>query len=168
MLGTEDIVVGGGQSFFILPGNGDGTFQAPVLFSGGSDAGVQTLTSDFNGDGAPDLALYGPGSMGTTVFFNQGGVQVTITSSSNNLPHGSAVTFKTTVSPSFKGNATPTGSVGIKDGTTTIAVVTLTSGQSTFTTSALSTGTHSISATYYGNTSFSSGKSKALSQHVAP
>ncbi len=64
VLGTEDIVVGAGQSFFILPGNGDGTFQAPILFSGGSDAGVQAITGDFNGDGAPDLALYGPGVYG--------------------------------------------------------------------------------------------------------
>jgi hypothetical protein len=165
-LGFEDIVIGGGQSFFILPGNGDGTFQAPVLFSGGSVEPVEVLTGDFNGDGAPDLALWNQGSMGTVIFFNQSGVQVKLTSSLDPSHHGHAVTFTATVAPSFPGYALPTGTIAFKDGKTVLALAALSGGRATHSTSNLSVGTHSITATYYGSSQFHSAKSAVVAQKV--
>jgi hypothetical protein len=139
-----------------------------VLFSGGSEQPVETLTGDFNGDGAPDLALWNQGSMGTVIMFNQSGVQVKLASSLNPSHHGQAVTFTATVTPSFPGNPTPTGTIAFKDGNTVLALVALSGGQATHSTSALSVGTHSITATYYGSNQSHSAKSPVVSQKVNP
>jgi Bacterial Ig-like domain (group 3)/FG-GAP-like repeat len=166
--GIEDIVIAGGLNFFILPGNGDGTFQAPVRFAGGSGSAVNVVTGDFNGDGAPDLALYSTQSMGTTVFFNQGGAHVGLISSVHPSHQGSPVTFTAAVKPSFRGNATPTGSVEFKDGATVIATVTLSAGHALTTTNLLTLGTHSITASYSGGVNYSASTSAAISQSVIP
>ena len=42
---------------YILPGNGDGTFQTPINFGGTAQV---LAAGDFNGDGRPDLAAQGP------------------------------------------------------------------------------------------------------------
>jgi len=65
--GNLDFVVGAnpprGQSFLyqgvkLLLGNGDGTFQAPQEYLGGEgNILLPTSVGDFNGDGAPDLAV---------------------------------------------------------------------------------------------------------------
>jgi len=84
----------------------------------------------------------------------------------NNNPstEGEAVTFTASVT----GNAgTPTGTVSFKDGNTTLATIGLgPSGHATLTTTALSAGTHSITAVYSGSASFSSSASGALAQTV--
>ena len=65
--GNLDFVIGAapprGQSFLyqgirLLLGNGDGTFQAPQEYLGGQgNILLPTSVGDFNGDGAPDLAV---------------------------------------------------------------------------------------------------------------
>ena len=65
--GNLDFVVGAnpprGQSFLyqgirLLLGNGDGTFQAPQEYlAGQGNTLLPTSVADFNGDGAPDLAI---------------------------------------------------------------------------------------------------------------
>jgi FG-GAP-like repeat/Abnormal spindle-like microcephaly-assoc'd, ASPM-SPD-2-Hydin len=56
----------------VFLGNGDGTFQAPIVFKGGNyksnDPGVG-LTGDFNGDGRPDLAIGWGALIGTPTGF---------------------------------------------------------------------------------------------------
>jgi hypothetical protein len=41
----------------VLLGNGDGTFQAAQSYASGGNAAISVATSDFNGDGKPDLAV---------------------------------------------------------------------------------------------------------------
>ena len=53
-------VVGGDNTVSLLLGNGDGTFQTPMMTSVGNSLG-QIATGDFNGDGRSDLALTGFG-----------------------------------------------------------------------------------------------------------
>jgi len=48
----------------------------------------------------------------------------------------------------------PSGTVTIKDGSTTVAALALTDGAASFTTSSLAVGTHSLTATYSGDADF--------------
>ena len=74
----------------------------------------------------------------------------TLASSLNPSTYGSSVTFTSTVSPSAA-----SGTVTFKDGSTTLGTGTLSSGIATYTTSALTVGSHSITAEYAGDSSYS-------------
>ncbi len=50
--GHLDIVT---NNYTILMGNGDGTFQPPLIYTSGSNS-YRVVTGDFNGDGKPDFA----------------------------------------------------------------------------------------------------------------
>jgi hypothetical protein len=87
----------------------------------------------------------------------------TLVSSLNPSNYGQSVTFTATVTPQFSG--TVTGSIVYKDGTTVLKTVSLSVGVAKFTTSTLTHGTHTITATYNGSTSFN-GSSASLTQTV--
>ncbi len=85
-------------------------------------------------------------------------------SSANPSSFGQAITLTATVSGT---GGPPTGTVTFKNGATTLGSSTLNgSGQATFTTSSLSVGSHSITAVYSGNASFTASTSAALIQVV--
>lgn len=88
-----------------------------------------------------------------------------VTSTANPSILAASVTFAVSVTPSG-GSGTPTGTVTIKDGSTTLATQSLVNGQATFTTSSLSVGSHSITATYSGDTNFQGSTSTVLTQAV--
>ena len=86
-------------------------------------------------------------------------------SSANPSTYTQPVTFTTTVSTG--GGGTPTGTVTWKDGGATLGSSTLDgTGATAYTTSALATGTHLISAVYGGDTNHLGSTSSALSQGV--
>ncbi|HXS13631.1 MAG TPA: Ig-like domain repeat protein [Acidobacteriaceae bacterium] len=66
---------------------------------------------------------------------------------------GTAVTITATVSYPAT-SLQPSGTVTIKDGSTTIATLALVDGSASFTTSTLTAGTHSLSASYSGDANF--------------
>jgi hypothetical protein len=66
--GKLDIAVSGG-ALSVLLGNGDGTFQKPVIYS--SQLGIPIAVGDFNGDGKLDLVRGGPGNA-VSVFLGNG------------------------------------------------------------------------------------------------
>jgi FG-GAP-like repeat len=64
---NRDLVIATPQALSVLPGNGNGTFQAPV--NAGGPAGA-VVTSDLNGDGKNDLADAPLGSAEVQVLAN--------------------------------------------------------------------------------------------------
>ncbi|HEX4794927.1 MAG TPA: Ig-like domain repeat protein [Humisphaera sp.] len=91
-----------------------------------------------------------------------------LVSSQNPAAVGQAVTFTATVTPVAPGGGVPTGSVQFMDGSTSLGIFALNgSGQASFTTSALSIGSHSITASYVGDGNYNASASAALSQSVA-
>jgi hypothetical protein len=72
---------------------------------------------------------------------------VSLTASATTLNAGQAVTFTATVT----GNTPIGGSVAFKDGSATLATVSVVSGSASFTTSALAAGVHPITASYGGD-----------------
>jgi hypothetical protein len=80
---------------------------------------------------------------------------------------GQPVTFTATVAGNPAVTCKPTGTVTFKDGTTTIGTGTLNGiGQTTFTTSTLSAGSHSIKVVYGADSNFNGSTSSVLTQSV--
>ena len=124
--------------------------------------GTHSLTAVYAGN----ANFAGSTSAVLTFVTSKAASSTTIASSLNPSTHGTAVTFTATVKSSTTG--TPTGSATFKDGTVVLVTVALTSGKATFTTSTLTTGSHSITATYNGSAGFNPSTSAALTQSVNP
>src|SRR6266404_3675103 len=137
------------------------------LLSGGS-ASVTTSTLPV---GTPSIkAVYGGDSnfLGSTSkvlkqVVNKATTATALASSQNPSNFGQSVTFTASVTPQFSG--TVKGSVTFYDGTTALKTEALSGGVAKFTTSTLTSGSHSITATYNGSTSFD-GSSASLTQTV--
>jgi len=144
-------------------GNGDGTFQAPVYYAAGNEP-ISATTADFNGDGAPDLAI---GSVsGITINLNTGGTFLATTNAPNPSTLQQNVTFTTTVAASVKGQPLPSGKVTFTDGTNTLGSATLSNGQAIFTTSFSTSGQHQITPTYSGDSNFNPHTGAIVTQTV--
>jgi hypothetical protein len=145
------------------------TLGIPVTLSGGKASlststlskGTHSITATYSGD-----TNYS-GSTSSTFTQNVSliGTATSLTSSPNPSRHGQMVTFTATVTPT-SGTGTPTGTVTFLDGSTTLGSPPLNSGVATFSTSSLSTGTHSITAQYGGDTNYGGSTSAVLSQTV--
>ena len=130
--------------------------------------------ADVNGDGKPDLLVANAiacsectnGSVGVLINTSLIPTKTALTSSQNPSSLGQAVTFTATVTPLAWGG-TPTGTVSFYDGTTNIGNSNLnSSGVATLTTSTLAVGTHSMTATYNGDSNFVPSTSPVLYQVV--
>jgi hypothetical protein len=162
----------GGAS--VLLGNGDGTFQNPVSYGSGGLDSYWVAVGDMNGDGKPDLVatnfcpLTGSCTNGTVgVLINTSAFATTtsLTSSPNPSSFGQIVTFTATVTS--KGNGTPTGTVSFLDNGNSLGNSPLnSSGVASLATSALSMGSHNITATYEGDSKFATSTSPVLNQVV--
>ena len=90
----------------------------------------------------------------------------TVTSSLNPAVFGQSVIFQATVTPSG-GSGIPTGSVSFFDGATFLNTVALNSaGTASFTTSTLTAGSHSITASYSGDSNFLPSPSNTVNQTI--
>src|SRR5207247_662818 len=97
------------------------------------------------------------------------GTATGLTSSVQPSVFGQPVTFTATVAAKSTGAGTPTRPVTVADGQRTHVTGTLnSSGQAMFTTSTLTVGSHSITASYGGDTSFKEGTSPKFTQTVNP
>ncbi|HEV2425326.1 MAG TPA: FG-GAP-like repeat-containing protein [Terriglobia bacterium] len=166
--GKADLVTAnfGKKNVSVLLGNGDGTFQSAVTYSAGS--GPRAVAAiDVNGDNAPDLEV--PNDLGNnlSILLNTGGTLVNTTSSPNPSNPGQTVTFTTTVTASQTGSPTPTGSVTWTDnGANVLGTVTLSSGKASLKVSTLTSGTHTITTAYSGDTTYNPNSAPPLTQTV--
>jgi len=165
----------GSGTLGLLLGNGDGTFQTPLTYGSGGYAARSAMLADLNGDGKLDLLASNQcdinencsvlGVVGVLLNTTIEATTTALTSSQNPSNYGQAVTFIATVTAQYGG--TPAGSVSFFDGGTNIGNSNLNGGgEATLTTSTLSVGTHSITATYTGDANFASSTSPVLYQVV--
>jgi hypothetical protein len=94
---------------------------------------------------------------------NKATTTTAVASSQNPSNSGQPVTFTASVTPQFSN--TVTGRVTFYDGATALKTVSLSGGAAEFTTSTLTPGTHTITATYSGSANFI-GSSDSLTQTV--
>src|SRR5207237_9047105 len=118
------------------------------------------ITSTYCGDGS-----FTGMSVSVTQPVSTAYTPTTYTSLFRSSVFGQSVTFTATVSAVAPGAGTATGQVTFSEGSTTLGVGTLSGGVATFASSSLSVGTHTVTATYGGNSSFN-GSSGSVAQTV--
>jgi hypothetical protein len=120
--------------------------------------GTKSITAVYVGD-----SNFASSSKTMSQVVNKATTTTTLVSSLNPSQSGQSVTFTASVAPQFSG--TPGGYVTFYEGTTVLKTVYMSGGTANFTTSTLATGTHTITATYNGNSTFV-GSSASLTQTV--
>jgi hypothetical protein len=125
--------------------------------------GTHSVTASYSGNASYLSSL--SGTVSQTV--NKNSVSLTLTSATNPSTFGQAVTFTVAATPGpsggTPGTARPGGTITFTDGTSVLGNATLdTSGMATFTTNALTAGSHTITATYGGDANFSEGSSSQM------
>lgn len=124
-------------------------------------AGTHALTASYGGD-ANNNSSKSATLTQTVTTAAKTNTSATLVSSLNPSTLGQPVTFTATVSP-----ASATGTVTFLDGAASIGNLSLAAGKATFTTSGLVVGTHSITASYAGDSSNNGSTSSALIQTVS-
>ncbi len=118
-------------------------------------AGSHTLSANYSGDAT---YINSSTSIVKTILATS---SVSIASNANPTTVGQSVTFTALVTP-----ATATGTIQFLDGGTVIGTASLTSGVASFSTVSLVKGTHSIVASYSGDSASAAANSGALAQVV--
>ncbi len=121
------------------------------------NAGSQQLSAAFS---PSDTTDYNGTTVNNTINVVQAAGSVVLSASANPVNYGSSETLTATVS------SAGTGSVTFKDGSTTLQTVTLSGGTASYSTSALTTGSHSLVVAWAGDTNYLAATSSALSLTV--
>ena len=123
------------------------------LLATGSPHTVTVTYTNSDGD-----FVSGSGSMTQAVAKDR--TSLVLTSSPSRSVFGQSVLFTASVSSLAPGSGTPTGKVDFKEGTNDLTPggVTLSGGRATFSTSTLSVGQHTVTASYGGDTNFTPGQ----------
>jgi hypothetical protein len=165
---------GDGLTDLVVTNNGDSTVtmllgqQSETATQTGesvSGAGAHLVESSYPGDASRSL------SVSTTVSLAGSSLLVTTTTNLVAAPSpataGETVTLTATIAPAPTG--APLGTVNFFNGETLLGMGTVNpSGVATFSTSALPTGTDSLSAVYSGNTTSATSTSAASMETVSP
>ena len=106
-----------------------------------------------------NLAAYTVNTQDGTLTVTKASSTTTLTLGSSSIGSGQSVTFTATVASSTTG--TPTGSVSFFNGSTLLGTGALASGTATYTTTTLPSGSDSITATYGGDTNFTTSSTTA-------
>jgi hypothetical protein len=142
-----------------LNGSGVATYSTSSL-----GVGSHSITATYAGNST----FAGSTSSATTVTVTAPVLIATstkLTASATTANAGASVTFNVTVTPA-SGSGTPTGTVTFMDGTTTLAMMSLSGGAVSYSTSSLAVGAHSITAVYGGDTNYSGSTSSAVTVTV--
>ncbi|MGA5821110.1 Ig-like domain repeat protein [Kitasatospora sp. NPDC094028] len=140
-----------------LDPTGAATFTTSAL-----SVGSHPLTAVYSGD----ASFNGSSSPVDTQTVNPADTTTVLTSAPDPSAFGQPKVLTATVTAVAPGAGTPTGTVSFFDGPTLLGTATLVGGVATFTTSALSAGTHLLTAVYNGDVSFNGSTSPVDTQTV--
>jgi len=154
-----------GETVTFLEGNttigtGNTTGSVATFTTSALSLGTHSISASYAGD-----TDYLASTSGTVLQTVHQSTTTTISSSPSSSTYGQPITFTATVSPS-NGTIPDGETVTFLDGYTTIGAGTTATGVATFTASLLSVGTHSITASYSGDTNDAPSTSTVLTQVV--
>jgi hypothetical protein len=138
--------------------NGSATFNISSL-----GAGKHPVVALYSGD-----SHFGTSSSATveqTVV--KASTQVTLSSTLEPAPYGSAATLKANVKAVAPGAGTPAGTVTFREGEAVLATVQLSGANATYSLKTLPPGEHAITASYSGDANNEPGQSEPLLQTIA-
>lgn len=140
----------------------DATSKATWTLPAGQIGG-HTVTATYGGD-----SVFASSTGSSPVTVARAATTTTLVSSSNPATAGQSVTFTASVAVTAPGSGTPTGSIDfVVDGTTTTVALNA-SGSASLTTSSLSAGTHTVTASYGGDMFLLGSTAATLSQRIDP
>lgn len=141
--------------------NGISSFTVASL-----SGGQHTMTASYGGDSSNSAAVSAP--LFQIVKDIQAPTVITLASSVNPVNAGAPLSLTATVSVATPGAGfgSITGSVAFTEGTTLLGTAIVNGGSATLAISTLAAGSHSIVATYSGNTTYASSSSSAMVQRV--
>jgi Bacterial Ig-like domain (group 3)/FG-GAP-like repeat len=170
--GKPDAVVidstSGALSLYVNDGTGTFPNAATTPYAFQLPAKSNNIAAaDFNGDGLPDILVSTPGASTLTLLLsvkNLATPVLSLTSANNTVLVGTALALTATANG---GSTVPSGTVSLLDGGTQISQQALgSSGTAVFDLPGLSTGVHTLTFSYSGDTNFVAATSPALSQSV--
>jgi hypothetical protein len=157
----------GSVTFFV-----DGSSQSTVAVDASGNAsvtlsslsgGTHSITATYGGDS--NYGASAATALSQTV--SQAGSNTVLASSVNPSLFGQSVSFTATVTPTFVGGGTPTGTVTfLVDGSNQTQATVNAAGHAILTLSSLTRGQHTITATYSGDSSFATSTASPLTQTV--
>jgi hypothetical protein len=164
----------GNKEVNVYLGNGDGTFQAPIVYSSGGFIGLDLAIADVNGDGRPDLVVTNAavseeddsqGSVAVLLNETSYSTKTALTSSPDPAAINQTVTFTATITST---PSVPNGEVvTFYDGKTELGTGTTTNGVATLSTSFAKEKTYTVKASYPGD-AFRKASSGTVKQVVNP
>ncbi|WP_405583027.1 Ig-like domain repeat protein [Streptomyces sp. NBC_01190] len=155
----------GAVSFFdgaTLLGTGTLVAGIAVLTTSALAVGSHALTAVYSGSGS----FTGSTSPVDTQTVTQAATATVLTSAPDPAVFGQTKTLTATVTPVLPGGGTPTGTVSFFDGVTLLGTATVIGGVATLITSALTVGSHALTAVYSGSGSFTASTSPVDTQTV--
>jgi hypothetical protein len=134
---------------------GRAIFQSTTL-----EQGTHVITAQYLGDSTTYAGSTSPGVSQVVNASNKAATATALSASSTNAPAGTNITFTATVTSTTAG--TISGNVAFLDGGTQIGTGTVgTGGVATYQTSTLAAGSHTITASYGGDTNYAGSTSSA-------
>src|SRR5581483_8713317 len=147
----------------ILSGTLDSSGKASLNTSSLA-VGIHQLTAQYAGD--PNNATATSPPLAQTV--NKNSSATSLTANPSSAAFGESIAFTAIVSAPAGAVGTPTGNVTFSDGSTVVGTTSLdANGKGNVTLNSLSVGTHSITASYTGDSNFSGSTSATVSEVIS-
>jgi hypothetical protein len=163
-------IPGGTATFY------DGTVQIGIATLDSSGNAVLTTSALAVGTHSITVKYLGLGNFAASTsaalsqVVNQSATTTSLNANMSTSNYGETVTFTADVIPTSPGAGTPTGTITFKNGATTLGIAPLTSGIATFSIASLAASAtpYLITATYSGDTNFTSSIFSSFSLTVMP
>jgi hypothetical protein len=152
--GVPDLVFTGYSGLSVALGTGGGSFATPIVYFAPEFSGP-VLAGSFLSDNTQSIII------GSAFYMNQGGTSLSVVPDSTTVTSGQTLTLDVPVQATIHNQPAPSGTITLYDGSTMLNSAPV-SGFN-FSTAQLSVGSHSIQATYSGDSHYYANTSPAVS-----